>query len=148
LRESLRLDGAHEAALRDSVQRFAATVAQGITARGPVAWQDYFTTDSAFFMASEGHLVFPNRTAATQAINNLTHTVAHIELRWGDSLRVDPLAAGLAVMAAPYHETQIDNKGHHVEEDGFFTGVAEHRSTGWQFRNAHWSVVVPPSPVP
>jgi len=142
------LDATSKAAMRDSVQAFAATVAQGITARGPAAWQEYFADDSAFFMAAEGRLVFPTRGAATRAIPNLTRSFAHITLRWGDTIRVDPLAPGLAVVAMSYHETQIDMKGHRVEQDGFFTGIAEHRGAQWQFRDAHWSVVAAPSAAP
>jgi hypothetical protein len=35
-----------------------------------------------------------------------------------------------------------------VDETGFFTGTAEFRDCRWEFRNAHWSVPVPPPPVP
>ncbi|HEX4600379.1 MAG TPA: hypothetical protein VH116_03205, partial [Gemmatimonadales bacterium] len=62
-------------------------------------------------------------------------------------LRVDPLAPGLAILATSYHEVQVDAQGRRVEEDGFFTGIAEHQTGGWQFRDAHWSVVPHPSAV-
>jgi hypothetical protein len=91
-------------------------------------------------MASEGKLVFPNRQAATRAIGELTQTIQHIELTWGDDLRVDPLTAEFAVVASSWHEVQSDKDGHKTTEDGFFTGLAERRNGQWQFRNAHWSV--------
>ena len=142
------LDLGHATAIADSVRAFAQEVALGVTAKGPAAWRAYFADEPAFFMASEGRLAFPNSDAATRAIEGLTHTIAHIELRWGAGLRVDPLAPGLALLAAPYHETRVDLQGHQVEEDGFFTGLVEHRAEGWQLRDAHWSVVALPSAVP
>src|SRR5258708_16945947 len=110
--------------MRDSVQAFAATVAQGITARGPAAWHEYFADDSAFFMAAEGRLVFPTRGAATRAIPNLTPSFAHITLRWGDTIRGDPLRPRLAVVALSYHETRIHMKSHRGEQDGLLPGIA------------------------
>lgn len=143
-----RLEPEHAARIADSVRAFAESVALGVTANGPAAWRTYFADESAFFMASEGRLVFPTSDAATRAIEGLTHTIAHIELRWGAALRVDPLAPGLAMLAAPYHETRVDTQRRRLEEDGFFTGLVEHRAGGWQFRDAHWSVVSPPTAVP
>jgi hypothetical protein len=138
-------DTAHAAAMTDSVRAFAASVAEGITTGGPTAWRRYFAETPAFFMASEGQLVFPNSDSAGRAIANLPRFIASIRLQWGDSVRVDPLAPGLALMGASYHETRVDPAGHRLEEMGFFTGVVEHETGGWRFRNAHWSVVTPPS---
>jgi hypothetical protein len=95
-------------------------------------------------MASEGQLVFPNRAAATAAIQNLEETVKQIELKWGDDLRIDPLTKNLAVVATSYHEVRVSTDGLRIEENGFFTGIAEYRGGRWQFRNAHWSVIAPP----
>lgn len=145
---SALLEPGHATAMIDSVRTFAESVALGVTGRGPAAWRMYFADEPAFFMASDGRLVFPNSDAAGRAIQGLARTIPHIELRWGDAVIVDPLAPGLAMFAAPYHETQTKTDGHRVEEDGFFTGIAEHRPVGWQFRDAHWSDVTPPSAVP
>lgn len=142
------LDASHASALSDSVRGFMSTVSSDVTSRGPAAWRTHFAQEPAFFMAAEGRLVFPNSEAATQAITTLTRTIARIELRWTAPVRVDPLAAGLAVVAAPYHETRVDNRGRRVEEYGFFTGLVESRGTAWQFRDAHWSVVAPAPAVP
>lgn len=136
------LDAARVAAITDSVRVFADSVARGVTRRGPAAWRDYFADTPAFFMAAEGRLVFPTSDSATRGIQGLTRVIAHIELRWGDSLRVDVLGPGLAVVAMPWHEVQVDRAGHRVEEAGFFTGLVEHGGAGWQFRDAHWSVAV------
>jgi hypothetical protein len=99
-------------------------------------------------MASEGRLVFPSKDSANRVIEVLQQSIAHIEFRWGDGLRVDPLAPGLAVLAAPYQEIRVDRAGHRVDESGYFTGLAEHRGGAWWLRDAHWSVVALPSLVP
>lgn len=142
------LDAPHAAAIADSVRAFARVVAQGVSRDGPAAWRAYFLDGPAFFMASEGHLVFPSSDAATRGIRDLTQRIVSIELRWEDSVRVDPLAPGLAMMAAPYSERRVDRAGRRVTEAGFFTGLAEHGTGGWQFRDAHWSVSGSPSSVP
>lgn len=138
------LTPAHAAAIADSVRSFAQTVAADVTREGPVAWRRHFAESPAFFMASEGHLALPNSEAATRLIQDLARSITHIELRWGDGLRVDPLAPGLAILATPYHEVRVDTAGHRVEESGFFTGVVEHGTGPWRLRNAHWSVAGPP----
>lgn len=136
------------AATVDSVRAFMGSVARGITAGGPAAWRGIFVDDSTFFMASEGRLVFPSSDALTRGIDQLKQVIATIELTWGDTIRVDPLAPGLAAVGASYHEIRVDRDGHHVDERGYFTGIAERRATGWQLRDAHWSVLAPPAAVP
>jgi len=143
-----RLTPKRRAAVEDAVRRFAASVAHDVTQDGPAAWRKEFSDSPSFFMASEGKLVFPNRQAAAQAIDELARTVKTIELRWGDDLRVDALTEDLAQVACSWHEVRADIEGHRVEESGFFTGLAEQRKGQWRFRNAHWSVVVPPTKVP
>jgi hypothetical protein len=137
------LTGPQAAAIADSVGAFADSVARGVTRDGPGAWRRYFADTAAFFMASEGQLVFPNSDSATRGIAGLPQFIAHLELRWNGGVRVDALAPGLAMMAAPYHEVRVDPAGHRVEESGYFTGLVEHRPGGWQFRDAHWSVLTP-----
>lgn len=86
----VRLSTAEALAVTNGVHAFASAVADGVTRRGPAAWQDSFEGTPAFFMASEGRMVFENADAATRGIRELTKSIAHIELRWGDPLRVDP----------------------------------------------------------
>jgi hypothetical protein len=145
---SAAFTASHAAAIVDSVRAFADTIARGITRRGPGAWRDYFADTSAFFMADEGQLVFPSGDSATRGIEGLKQMIARIDLQWGDTVRVDPLAPGLAMMATTYHELRVDPKGNRVDERGYFTGLAEHRFGGWQFRDAHWSVLAKPPAVP
>ena len=142
------LTASQKMAVESSVRSFTSTVAHDVTQEGPVAWRRFFLESPSFFMASEGRLRFANSQAVTAAIPELTRTIKHIELRWGDDLRVDPLAPDLAVVAAPYSEVHIDAEGHQANEAGYFTGVAQFENGRWQFRNAHWSVLVPPAQVP
>lgn len=129
----------------DAVRHFVARVATGVTARGPAAWSEFFDDSPNFFMASEGKLVFGSGAAARQGIQDLTHVITSIQLRWGTDPIIQPLAPGLAIVAMPYHEMLDTSPGRTIVEDGYFTGVAEHGRDGWRFRNAHWSVV-PDSP--
>jgi hypothetical protein len=136
------------AATTNSVRAFAATVADDVTRRGPAAWRDHFADTPAFFMASEGRLVFKDSDAATRGIQELTGSIAQLELRWGEPMLVDPLTSTLAMLGAPYFELQVDAAGHRVEETGYFTGLAELGPAGWKFRNAHWSVAGPTPAAP
>lgn len=145
---SQSLTPAHRAAVEDSVGRFVLNVAHDVTQEGPSAWRKHFADSPSFFMAAEGRLIFPNSQAAAQAIQDLSRTIKHIDLRWGDDLRVDPLTLDLAVVASSYSEARVDTEGHRVTERGFFTGLAQYRNGQWQLRNAHWSVPIPPSKVP
>jgi hypothetical protein len=138
---------ARASAVERDVRGFASVVSHDVTQEGPTAWRRHFADSSSFFMASEGHLVFPNSASATTGIQDFARTIKHIELDWGEDLRVDPLTPELAVMAASYHETREDTAGKRVDESGFFTGLAEYRNGHWQFRNAHWSVAGPPAAV-
>ena len=127
-----------------SVRRFAATVAADVSREGPGAWRKHFSDSPAFFMAVNGHLEFADSAAATKGIEQVAQVLPHIELRWGDDLRVDVLTPEFAMVASAYHEILTDREGHEVQADGFFTGLVERRGGRWQFRNAHWSAPVPP----
>jgi hypothetical protein len=133
-----------EMAKEGDVRMFMTQVAHDVTQEGPVAWIKYFDDSPAFFMAVNGHLAFPDSDAAAVGTREFARTVKHIELIWGDDLRVDPLTADLAAVAVSWREIQIDNAGHRVEESGFFTGLVESRAGRWRFRNAHWSSPVSP----
>jgi hypothetical protein len=145
--EPLPLSADRAAAIVSDVRAFAKTVAHDVTHDGPAAWRKHFSESPAFFMAAAGSLVFADSKGATLGIEGLAHTIQHIDLKWGDDLRVDPLAQGLAVMATPWHEIRVDTAGARVDESGYFTATVEYRGGRWQFRNAHWSVTSPPAAV-
>ena len=147
-RERFGLDVCAEARNRDSVRRFVFDVANDVSQEGPTAWRRHFADSPSFFMAVNGNLAFPNSESATEGIQSFAHTIQHIDLHWGDELRVDPLTPDFAVVATPWVEVQIDLKGHHLTTSGFFTALAENRNGQWQFRNAHWSEPVPSLKVP
>ena len=84
-------------------------------------------------------MAFPNSEAATAGLKDVARAIKHIELKWGDDLRVDPLTPDLAAMATSWHEVQVDPAGKSVNEEGYFTGLTEYREGRWRFRNVHWS---------
>jgi hypothetical protein len=140
------LTAARAAAVEQGVRAFIATVAHDVTQEGPLAWSKHFESSPAFFMAVNGHMAFPSGAAAKEGIQNVALTLKHIDLKWGDDLRVDPLTPELAVVATPWHEIKTDAAGQTTEDSGFFTGLAEYRDGRWQFRDAHWSSTVAPAP--
>jgi len=126
-------------AVENSVREFTRDVARDVTADGPIAWSKYFENTPAFFMAVNGKMAFPSGASAMAGIPDVAKMYKHIDLTWGDDLRVDVLTPALAGIATTYHETLIDAADHRIEANGFFTGIAEFRDGRWQFRNAHWS---------
>jgi hypothetical protein len=144
--ESQSLPPARAAAIDESARTFMHTVAHDVTQEGPQAWLKFFNTGPEFFMAVNGQLAFPNAAAAKEGTQNFARTINHIELTWGDDLRVDPLTAELAVVAASWREIQVDKAGHRIEETGYFTGLAEYRDGRWRFRDAHWSAPISAPP--
>jgi len=133
------LTPARAAEVEKDVRAFASIVAHDVTSEGPTAWRRYLVDSPAFFLAADGHLVFANSSSATTGIEAFAHTIKHIELQWGDDLRVDPLTPELAVVASSYREVQVNQEGKRLDEAGYFTGTAEYENGKWQFRNAHWS---------
>lgn len=141
--ESQSLTAAQFASVSKGARAFALEVASDVTREGPAAWRRHFSEGPSFFMASAGHMVYPDRAAAGAGIEELSRTTAQIDLKWGGDLRVDPLAPDLALLAASYRETRVSKAGEREEESGFFTGVAEEQEGRWRFRDAHWSVAAP-----
>lgn len=133
-------------AINSAVRAFMRSVAYDVTHDGPTAWRKYLADGPEFFMAVNGNWAFQDSAAATAGIQSFASSIRQIELDWGGDLRVDPLAPDLAMVAAPYHEVQVDTSGHRVEENGFFTGVAQLRDGHWKFRDAHWSMPIPSAP--
>ena len=146
LAQSQSLTPASAAAAGESVRTFMRTVAHDVTQEGPLAWLKFFDTGPGFFMAVNGQLAFPNAAAAEEGTRNFARIINRIDLTWGDDLRVDPLTAELAVVAASWREIQVDKAGHRIEEAGYFTALAEYRDGRWRFRDAHWSGPISPPP--
>jgi hypothetical protein len=140
------LTPASDATIDESARTFMHTVAHDVTQDGPLAWLKFFDTGPWFFMAVNGQLAFPNDAAAKEGTQNFARTINRIDLTWGNDLRVDPLTAELAVVAASWREIQVDKAGHRIEEAGYFTGLVEYRDGHWRFRDAHWSAPISPPP--
>ena len=139
--DSASLTTAQYSIVQDSVLQMASQIAADVSRDGPIAWLRHFADTTVFFMASDGQLMFPNYDSASIFIRNkLVKMISKIELSWSD-IRVDPLTAELAVMAASYKEVLTDSAGHimPLSGSGYFTAVAQQTSHGWQLRNAHWS---------
>jgi hypothetical protein len=129
------------AEVTDSVQKMMDLIAKDISAEGPVAWLKHFENTPDFFMASEGQMVFPTNDSATAFIKNILVKKIHkIDLRWGN-VRIDPLTDKFADVAANWQEDMTDFSDNKMSQSGYFTGIAEKTSSGWQLRNAHWSAV-------
>ena len=137
------LSAADSAAVREGVRSFVESVARDVTREGPRAWSRYFDDSPAFFMAVNGQVVFSSGMAAKDGIPKVAHMFRHIQLNWGNDLRIDPLTRRLALVAVPWREVLTDSAGHVMNQAGFFTGIAEQRNGRWQFRDAHWSAPVP-----
>ena len=146
--ESQPLTPERAAGVDSGVRAFMRDVAHGVSQDGPAAWRKYFADTPAFFMAVNGKIAFANSAEVATGLPQVAQAIKQIELKWVDDLRVDPLAADLAVVGASYHELQVWADGRRVDDSGYFTGVAQYRDGRWQFRDAHWSAPVPPQPVP
>jgi hypothetical protein len=139
------LTAERRAAVEEGVRGFAGVVAHDVTQDGPIAWAKYFSGGPEFFMAVNGKMALPSGQAAAQAIPEIARVFKHIDLRWGNDLRVDVLTLDLAVMGASYDEVLDYADGHRENVSGYFTGVAELRNGAWQFRDAHWSAPITPT---
>jgi hypothetical protein len=126
------------------VRAFALAVAQDVTKDGPLAWPKYLDGGPSFFLAANGQWGFRDGASVAAGMQSFASAVPHVELHWGDDLRVDPLTPDLAVMAASYREIQVSANRSRTEQSGFFTGTLEYRDGRWRFRNQHWSVPGPP----
>jgi len=129
-------------AIRDSVDAFMAEVAAGVSARSSTGWLDYFEASPAFLMASDGRIAFASHPEAVEAVTAMARGFRSIDLVWG-TVRIDPLAPGLAHVATDYREAITDTAGAVVQFGGYMTAVARHADTGWRLVNLHWSSPVP-----
>src|ERR1700730_888683 len=86
---SVTPDGA--SSVDQAVGGFTQPVSHSVTQYGPTAWIKYFDASPAFFMAVNGQMAFPNAAAAQEGTRTFAQTIRHIELKWGDDVRLDPL---------------------------------------------------------
>jgi hypothetical protein len=120
------------------VRAMLAALQVDLEREGPAGWMAYFAEDPAFFMASEGRLLFPDRAAAAEMVAAFDPRVAHMQL-WLDDVRVELLDARRAVVAAAYREVILDVDEHETPMRGYLTALVELVDGAWRFRNLHWS---------
>jgi hypothetical protein len=126
--------------VKTDVLKLANQTASDISARGPIAWLDYFEDSPSFFMASGGSLALPDYNTANSFIKGtVVKMMPKITLKWSD-IRVDPLTPQIAVMGAGFHEDVTDPSGKITPYDGYFTATVHETEKGWKFRNEHWSM--------
>ena len=85
------LTSARAARVQGEVGAFMHAVARDVTAQGPAAWRQHFSEEPSFFMVADGQLVFPSGAAVKTAMPELIRSLPHIELQWGDDIRIDAL---------------------------------------------------------
>ena len=130
--------GAGDAGARDEVERMLAGIPAELARSGPLGWLRYFEDDPRFLMAADGRLELDGYESARRFLEEFARGIRGVELRWSN-VRIDPIGATLASVAAEYREQLTDRDGHRLEPHGYFTGLAVHTATGWKLRAAHWS---------
>jgi len=133
--------GARErAAVADSVRELAARLAAQISAHGYRGFPPAMDSAPGYVWAYNGFIAFPSfDSMAAWTRTDPEPTVPEV-FAW-DSVRVEPLAPGIAGVAATYTETRPDSTGRPQTEKGVFTAVAVHRSGGWKLTTAHTSTL-------
>ena len=134
------LSNTQSTAVKESVIALTDHTAKDISARGPIAWLDYFENSPEFFMASDGDLAFKDYASADVFIKKtLVNQIKGIKLSFS-SVRVDPMSEQFASIGANFHEDITGFSGKAMPFDGFFTATAHQTPTGWKYLNMHWSI--------
>ena len=135
----------HQAALADSVREATARLAAEISNHGYRAFTPVMDSAPGYVWAYNGFIAFPSfDSMATWTRSSPEPKVPEV-FAW-DSVRIEPIAPGVAALAATYSETAPDRNGNPGTERGVFTAVAVHRADGWKFTAAHTSTLPPPPP--
>jgi hypothetical protein len=131
-------DAAAQAGTESAVRQMMLAIPLDLARHGPTAWLHYFDDDRRFLIAVDGNLQFDGIASATTFLQNFSKSTPRVELAWVD-IKVDPLGAGVAAIAAAYREVLTDAQGHANRPRGYFTAVAIRTPTGWKLRAVHWS---------
>jgi hypothetical protein len=124
-------------AVKDNILRLTADVARDVSAKGPVAWLDYFDDASGFFMATDGRLAFLGYPAAKKFIlDTIVKSIPSISLHWSNQ-QIDPLSRRMATVGADYQETLTMADRKTVAVEGYFTATACLTHQGWKLHNLH-----------
>ncbi len=124
----------------DSSSNLMMHIARDISAKGPIAWVDYFEDAPGFFMASGGQLALKDHQSAVLFVKNtLVKTMPQIKLSW-QNVRIDPINDDFSAIGADFHEDITLANGTTMPFGGYFTGVAHFDGKSWKLRNLHWSI--------
>jgi hypothetical protein len=124
----------------DSARNMMSHIAQDISAKGPIAWIDYFENSPGFFMASGGELALKDYPSAASFVKNtLVKAMPEIRLDWRH-ISVDPIDQNFAAIGADFHEDITMSNGTAMPFDGYFTALAHFDGLKWRLRNLHWSI--------
>jgi hypothetical protein len=134
---------AHRAAIADSVREVAARLASDISAHGYRGFAPVMDSAPGYVWAYNGFLAFTSFDSMAAWTRTDPEPKVPEVFAW-DSVRVEPIAPGVAGVAATYTETRPDSAGRPKTEKGVFTAVAVHRGDGWKFTAAHTSTLPPP----
>jgi hypothetical protein len=123
----------------DSVQQMTDNISRDLSAKGPIAWLDYFDKAPQFFMISDGQLSFQNYPSAEKFIKDtLVKNMTKIALQW-KNMRIDLLSMHVASICSGFHEDITMANGQVMPFDGYFSGTAIYTRRGWKLINLHWS---------
>ena len=134
------LSAEHGKTVTDSSNSLMTHIARDISAKGPIAWVDYFEDAPGFFMASGGQLAFKDHQSAVSFVKNtLVKTMPQIKLRW-QNVKIDPISGDFSAIGADFHEDITLANGATMPFGGYFTAVAHFDGKSWKLRNLHWSI--------
>ena len=139
-RNNGRLNAESKKLVTDSSSNLMLHIARDISAKGPIAWVDYFEDAPGFFMASGGQLALKDHESAVLFVKNtLVKTMPQIKLRW-QNVKIDPINDNSSAIGADFHEDITLANGTTMPFGGYFTAVAHFDGKSWKLRNLHWSI--------
>ncbi len=131
--------GSSSTNVKDSVRSMISNVEKDLMNEGPKAWLKYFASKE-FTMASNGKVIFPDRSYAEKFINDtLSKMINKVELKW-DNIKIDSLSITSAFMSATYRESLSDISGNKIPVDGYFTSLLIKEDDDWKLSHLHWSI--------
>lgn len=131
-------------AVRDSVTQVANNIAKAVSAKGPIAWLDYFENAPGFFMASDGALVFGSYAEGrSKIIKSINRAFASISLKW-ESYKIDPFTKDYAAFGAAFKEDIVLVNKQQMAISGYVTATVHFDGTRWRIRNMNWAIRQPP----
>ena len=128
----------HRAALGDSVRQLMVTLASEVSAQGFTAWIPYLEQAERFVWTSDGKIEFPSADSLARFIRPFAATLTHTSLAF-DTIKVSPLAPGVAQAAATYRELFVGQKHDTTRLAGVFIGVWVRTPAGWRLVSGHTS---------